>query len=220
MDTSGESLPSILLFIVVLVLFVTIAIRIIPARPRPFPVVAVVAVITIGVPSLLQFAVPEIGAALTRSPDLTIHHGQWWRILTAIAAQDGGLVAAIFNLLVIAAAVAVGEWVWGRWRAVVLYLLPSVVLNLVAVFVWHATGGGSSFADDGLMLSVCGLGLVASSRVVVRVCASAAILVGVVLVVLGDAHGVAMLLGAALGILFALLHQDRARRRVGVVSPA
>ncbi len=220
MDTSGESLPSILLFIIVLALFAQVAIRVVPARPRPFPIVALVAVVAIAVPSLLQFAVPVLGAALTRAPDLTIHHGQWWRILTAVAAQDGGLVAAIFNLVVIAGVVTAGEWIWGRWRAVVLFLGPSVILNLLAVFLWHAPGGGSSFATDGLLMSVCGLGLLVSTRVVVRLCAIAAIVVGVVLVVLGDAHGVAMLLGAALGILFALLHQDRARRMRGVRSPA
>jgi drug/metabolite transporter (DMT)-like permease len=69
-------------------------------------------------------------------------------------------------------------------------------------------------------MSVCGLGPLVSTLVAVQVCAIAAIAVGIVLVVLGDPHGVALLLGAALGILFALLRRDRARRMRGVRSPA
>lgn len=215
MDTSGESLPSIALFLVILVLFIQVAIRIVPPRSRPFPFVALVIVLVVGIPSLLQFAVPGIGDALRRDPDLTLHHGQWWRLITSIAAQDGGLVAAAFNLVVIAFVVTVAEWVWGGWRTIVLYVAPSVILNIVAVFVWQASGGGSSFADDGLLMSVCALGLVTSSNLVVRVCSLAAIAAGIVLVVLGDAHGVAVLLGTVLGLLFAL-----ARRRQGVPSSA
>jgi len=104
---------------------------------------------------------------------------------------------------VVAAVTVLSEWIWGRWRTIVLFLLPSVVLNLFAL-VWNAPGGGSSFASDGLLMSLCGLGLLVSTSAVIRICALAAIAIGVVLVLLNDAHGVAMLLGAALGVLFGI----------------
>jgi membrane associated rhomboid family serine protease len=189
-----------------------VGIRLLPAGRRRFPIVATVLTIAIGVPSLLQFAHPSITAALERDPDLTLHHDQWWRVITAILAQDGGLPGAIFNLLVVAFVTTLGEWIWGRWRMLLLFLLPSIVLNLLAVVFWNASGGGSSFASDGLMMSMCGLGLVVSKRLAVRICALAAVAIGVVLVVLGDAHGVAVLLGAALGILFALPRQGLRNR--------
>ena len=126
-------------------------------------------------------------------------------MFTAILAQDGGLAGAIFNLVVVAGVTLLGEWIWGRWRTVVLFLAPSIILNLLAVFVWHATGGGSSFASDGLLMSMCGLALVTLPDRIAIACATAAILVGVALVVfLDDAHGLAILVGAALGVLFAL----------------
>jgi membrane associated rhomboid family serine protease len=205
-DTTGESTLSIVLDLVVLVAGLQVAARLRPVNRR-FPIVAVISTLVIGIPSLLQFAIPSIGAALSRRPSLELH-GQWWRVLTAIMAQDGGVVGAIFNLLVVAVVVTLGERAWGRWRTVVLFLGPSIVINLLAV-AWNAPGGGSSFGSDALLLSMCALGVLTLRRPLVLVCASIAGAAGIVLVVANDAHGVAMLLGAALGLAFGF------RRRFG-----
>jgi membrane associated rhomboid family serine protease len=198
MDTSGESTLSIVLDLVVLIVGLQVAVRLPPVNRR-FPIVALVSTIVIGVPSLLQYAFPAIGAALSRKPSLELS-GQWWRVLTALLAQDGGLVAAVFNLIVVAVVVTFGERAWGRWRAVVLFLAPSIVLNLLAV-AWNASGGGSSFASDGLLLSMCALGALKVRRPLVFVCSGIALAAGVVLIVANDAHGVAMVFGAALGLV-------------------
>ncbi|HMH59398.1 MAG TPA: rhomboid family intramembrane serine protease [Galbitalea sp.] len=199
MDTTGESTLSIILDLVVLVAGLQVAARLRPVNRR-FPIVAVVSTLVIGIPSLLQFAVPSIGAALSRQPSLELQ-GQWWRILTAVMAQDGGLVGAIFNLVVVAVVVTLGERAWGRWRTVVLFLGPSVVLNLLAI-AWNAPGGGSSFASDALLLSMCALGVLTLRRPLILICAGIAAAAGIVLVGANDAHGVAMLLGAVLGLGF------------------
>jgi membrane associated rhomboid family serine protease len=214
LDTSGDGIPNIILYLVVLVLFSQVAIRLLRATPgpRPFPVVAVVITVVIGVPSLLQFAWPSIYDALHREPSLTLQHGQWWRVLTSVMAQDGGLAAAIFNLVVVAFVTVLAEWIWGRWRTVVLFLLPSILLNLLAL-AWNASGGGSSFASDGLLMSLGGLGLLVSRSLVLRVCVLASIAIGVVLVAINDAHGVAILVGAALGLLFAIPRRRRMTER-------
>ncbi|NNC13581.1 hypothetical protein HII28_17070 [Planctomonas sp. JC2975] len=207
MDTSGESLVSIVGHLVVIAMFVNVGIRMLPlARPMPWP--AVVFVVVIGVPSLLQPVFPAITDALARDPHATIADGQWWRILTALVAQDGGEVAAVFNLLVVAVALTFGTWIWGPWIAIALYLAPSIVLNLLAV-AWSRPGGGSSFANDGLMFSVFALALLIGARdaarpsprstVLVRVYAGVSVVVAIVLVASWDAHGVAMLLGLVLG---------------------
>lgn len=199
MDTSGQSTLSIVLDLVVLVAGLQVAIRL-PARNRTFPIVALVATVVIGIPSLLQFAFPAIGDALSRKPALELS-GQWWRVGTALLAQDGGLIGAIFNLLVVAVVVFFAERAWGRWRAVVLFLVPSLVLNLLAV-VWNAPGGGSSFASDGALLSMCALGVLTLRRPLVYVCAAIAVAAGLVLIAANDAHGVAMVLGFVLGLAF------------------
>jgi membrane associated rhomboid family serine protease len=209
-DTSGDGIANIFLYLIVLVLFSQVALRLLRANPGPrrLPLVALILTVAIGVPSLLQFALPAISDALGREPAMTLQHGQWWRVLTSVMAQDGGLVAAIFNLVVVAFVSTLAEWVWGRWRTVVLFVLPSIALNLLAL-AWNAPGGGSSFASDGLLMSLCGLGLVVSRSLIVRLCAVAAIAIGVTLVAINDAHGVAILVGAALGALFAIPRRRR-----------
>jgi hypothetical protein len=204
-DTSGEGTANIILYLIVLALFVQVAIRVVP-RPLsrlPFPWFGAVATAVIGVPSLLQFAWPAIDSALRRNPAATLDHGQWWRVLTAMLAQDGGVAGAIFNLLVVALVTCTGEWIWGRRRAIALFVVPSIILNLLAI-AWGTSGGGSSFASDALLMSVCGLGLVTVRNHVVRICATAAIIVGTALIGIDDAHGVAMLIGAATGIVLGL----------------
>jgi hypothetical protein len=206
-DTAGSGLPNVIAYLVVLALFVQVGIRLLRAsgRPRHFPVFAVVATIGIGLPSLLQYIWPAIATTLERNPELTLAHGQWWRVLTALLAQDGGLAGAIFNLIVVAGVTLLGEWIWGSWLALVLFLVPSIVLNLLAILFWNASGGGSSFASDGLLMSMCGLALVTLPDVVAKILAGITVLIGIALVAfLNDAHGVAILLGAALGVVFAL----------------
>ena len=220
-DTSGESLLSIVGDLVVLALFVNTGIRMLPVA-RPFPWLALVVTVVIGVPSLLQPVFPAITRALARDPHATLVHGQWWRILTALLAQDGGETAAGFNLVVVALVLVFGGWIWGQWLALALFVVPSIVLNLLAV-AWGQSGGGSSFASDGLIFSVFALALLIGTRdavrswrigsIVVRVCASAAGVIAIVLVIAGDAHGVAMLLGLGLGIVaWAMTRRTRAAR--------
>ncbi len=196
MDTTGESTLSIVLDLVVLAAGLQIAFRL-PVVNRRFPVVALALTVLIGVPSLLQFAYPQITAALARRPDLELH-GQWWRIVTAVAAQDGGLGGAIFNLIVVAVVTVLGERAWGRWRMLVLFLVPSISLNLLAI-LWNAPGGGSSFASDGLLLSMCALGILTTRSWLFWFASMVPLAAAVVLVIADDAHGVAMLIGFGLG---------------------
>jgi hypothetical protein len=206
-DTSGDGLPNVIAYLVALALFAQVGIRLVRVsdRPRRFPVFAVIATVLVGVPSLLQYVWPVITTALERNPELTLAHGQWWRVLTALLAQDGGLAGAIFNLVVVAGVTLLGEWIWGPRLALLLFLVPSIVLNLLAIAFWNASGGGSSFASDGLMMSMCGLALVTLPDVLPKILAGITVLIGIALVAfLNDAHGVAILLGAALGVGFAL----------------
>lgn len=206
MDTSGDGTANIVLYLVVLAIFVQIVIRVMREwRLRPtIPWLAILLAVVVGVPSLLQFVFPTVGEALRRNPPLTLHDGQWWRVVTSVAAQDGGLVAAIFNLVVIVAVVSAAEWLMGWWRALVLFAVPSIILNLLAI-AWNAPGGGSSFASDGLLASVVALALVRSRSPIVRWLALAVVAIGIVLVAINDAHGLALLVGAAFGAAFALL---------------
>ena len=211
MDTSGSSAASIVVSLVVLVAFIRVAIGMTlrGGRPRRAPVLAIVLVVVIGIPSIAQYAgVPAIGDALRRDPELTLQLGQWWRVLTAILAQDGGLVAAIFGLVVVAIAITFSSWIQGAWLTLAIFLVCSIVLNLLALG-WGAVGGGTSFGSDGVMLSILAMGLVTIRDRVVMIAAVVAIAGGMLLVALDDAHGVAILLGAAIGALHGLLLRRR-----------
>ena len=213
MDTSGSSTASIVVALVVLGAFLSSAPRMVRGRGRPlrFPWLTLVLVVVIGVPSIAQyFGAPAIGDALRREPALTLHHGEWWRVLTSLMAQDGGKVAAIFGLAVVAVAITFSTWIQGTWLTLAVFLFCSIVLNLLAIG-WGAVGGGTSFASDGTMLSVLVLGLVMARDRVVMIAAIIAIVGGILLVALWDAHGVAILLGAAIGAVHGLLRRRRNR---------
>jgi hypothetical protein len=210
-DTSGDSTTSVVVALVVLGAFLAAAPRMVRLSGRPIrlPVLAIVLVPVIGVPSIAQYlGLPAIGDALRREPARTLHHGEWWRVLTALLAQDGGLIAAIFGLVVVAVAVTFSSWIQGSWLTLAIFLFCSIVLNLLAIG-WGAVGGGTSFASDGTMLSVLALGLVQARNRIVMVAAILAIAGGILLVVVADAHGVAILLGAAIGAVHGLARRRR-----------
>jgi rhomboid protease GluP len=211
MDTSGTAWWSIAADLVLLALFGVVAVRLLRGRRRRTPGLAVAAVLVIGIPSLLQFAVPALGRALERDPAQTLGHGQWWRPVTALLAQDGGPIAAVFGLLVIAYVVVVAEQAWGRGRTLLVFLGTSVVVNLVAL-AWGARGGGSSFAVDGLMLALLVRSALARPDPAIRIVAVVAVLIGAALAIARDAHGLAMLVGTAIGLLIVGFETVRARR--------
>ncbi|MEO6114930.1 MAG: hypothetical protein ABIP33_00975 [Pseudolysinimonas sp.] len=215
MDTSGSTTASIVVSLVLLGAFIASAPRMVRLSGRPLrvPILAIVLVIVIGIPSIGQYLWwPAVGDALRREPNLTLHHGEWWRVVTSLLAQNGGLFAAVFSLVVVAVAVTFSTWIQGTWLTLAIFLFCSIVLNLLAIG-WGAVGGGSSFASDGTMLSVLAIGLVMPRNRIVMVAAIVAIAGGILLVVLDDAHGVAILLGAAIGAGHGLLGRHLSPRR-------
>lgn len=221
MDTSGTAPWSIAADLVLLALFGFVAVQLLRGTrsPRAVPWLTIAAVLVVGPPSLLQYAIPGLGHALERDPAATLGHGEWWRPVTSLLAQDGGLVAAAFNLIIVAAVVLVGEWGWGRVRTFIAFLGTSLLLNLIALS-WSDHGGGSSFASDGLMVALTVFAALTRGIGPVRVIAVVQTVIGVVLVVLNDAHGLAMLVGAGIGVLIALPVLASARRGTAPTAPA
>lgn len=196
METSGDSALSIILALVILGLFAAVTARPVWGRALRQPWPAIATVLVIGIPSLLQFVWPQVGTALMRGPEDTLRHGEWWRVGTALLAQDGGIAAAVFSLVVVAIVVGISSAVWDWWRAVVVFVACSIVLNLAAL-AWQP-GGGSSFASDGLLMATSAQLAITGGRGQ-RWAAGAQVAASAVLVAAGDAHGVAYLLGFALG---------------------
>jgi len=108
--------------------------------------------------------------------------------------------------------------VWGPGLAFGLLAGSHLVFNLAAVFLSDDVGAGNSGATFGLGATIAGLALVRTvlqregPAWVLVAMALGVVLVGVVLIVLGDAHGIPMAGGVVLGALASPL--ARARRVV------
>lgn len=140
----------------------------------PLASIAVVAVTA--VPSLLQFALPGLEPALMRDP-AAIAGGQWWRLVTALVVQDGGLFGTVFNLLTLAALAVLAERTLGPARMLLLYATGAVVGEITG-YVLGVAGAGNS-------ITVCALAGVA----------------GLVLAALANIHGLPVLAGMLAGWL-------------------
>ena len=208
MTTSGAGWISAVLFAVVLVLASLIgSVRIGEGRigeagfTRP-PRTAVVLWLLIAVPSLLQIVVPAVLDALERDPDQIRDH-QWWRIFTSVAVQDGGVAGTVVNLLVLAWVAPLAVRVWGGVRAVLLFVASQIIFGLFTAFLFPSPGAGNSGATLALAASFAGLVVMQSKDRRVLAASGGIVLAGVLLVVVDDAHGLAVLTGALLGAALA-----------------
>ena len=208
MTTSGAGWISAVLFVVVLVLASLIgSVYIGEGRigavgfTRP-PRTAVVLWLLIAVPSLLQIAVPAVLDALERDPDQIRDH-QWWRIFTSVAVRDGGVAGTVVNLLVHAWVAPLAVRVWGGVRAVLLFVASQIIFGLFTAFLFPSPGAGNSGATLALAASFAGVVVMQSKDRRVLAASGGIVLAGVLLVVVDDAHGLAVLTGALLGAALA-----------------
>lgn len=211
MTTSGAGWIGAVLFAVVLVLATLIgSVRIGEGRigevgfTRP-PRTAVVLWLLIAVPSLLQIVVPAVLDALERDPTQIRDH-QWWRIFTSVAVQDGGLAGTVVNLLVLAWVAPLAVRVWGGVRAVLLFVASQIIFGLFTAFLFPSPGAGNSGATLALAASFAGLVVMQSKDRRVLTASGGIVLAGVLLVVVDDAHGLAVLTGALLGAALATVN--------------
>ncbi|MEN0135562.1 MAG: rhomboid family intramembrane serine protease [Rhodococcus sp. (in: high G+C Gram-positive bacteria)] len=203
MTTSGDGWTGAVLFAVVLVLATMLAsTRLGEIRLTRPPRTAVVLWLLIAVPSLLQIAVPAVLDALERDPDQIRDH-QWWRIFTSVAVQDGGVAGTAVNLLVLAWVAPLAVRVWGGVRAVLLFVASQIIFGLFTAFLFPSPGAGNSGATLALAASFAGLVVMQSKQWRVLAASGGIVLAGVLLVVVDDAHGLAVLTGALLGAALA-----------------
>ncbi|WKK25543.1 rhomboid family intramembrane serine protease [Streptomyces olivoreticuli] len=110
---------------------------------RRFPVVTVVVFAATAAVNLLQFVVHDVLAGLERTPAGL--HGDWWRSVTSLFVQDGGVAGTVSNLLFLLLMGTVAEQVLSRSRWLIQYFGVGVVCEFVG-YAWQPTGGGNSIA--------------------------------------------------------------------------
>lgn len=100
------------------------------------------------VPSLIGIAYPPFELALRRDPAL-IADGQWYRLVTSLVTQDGGVLGFVSNVGFLLALGIPAERRLGRWRWLVLYLGAAAAGQAMGCLA-GTVGAGNSIADLGL----------------------------------------------------------------------
>jgi hypothetical protein len=209
MSTSGGGTVNAVLYVVMLGLTFQLGKILIDGAPdRQWPRSRLIGAgiglwLLVAVPSVLQGVFPGLLTALRRDPDLIRHHAQYWRLLTSVVVQDGGLPGTIWNLAILAVTVAVAVQVWGPVRTPVVFLLAHLVFNTLAAFLSSDLGAGNSGATFGLACSLVGVALLRHREPAALLRALAVIGISIALLAIGDAHGIAMLGGVLIGLLAA-----------------
>lgn len=174
-----------------------------PRLPRPRTASAALWCL-VAVPSLIQFVYPPLLTALRRDWPL-IKDGQLWRLVTSMMVQDGGAVGTAFNLIILAVVLVAAQEVWpARW-AWLAFWLGGVAANLVVGPRLNPIGAGNSMATFVLATAAATSVLARSSRAA-RLPAVGALACVALMVLVGNYHGYAALVGLPIGLM--LRHQQ------------
>jgi membrane associated rhomboid family serine protease len=167
-----------------------------PLRPG---VTSWVLVPFVAVPTLVQLLVyPRLYHWLAGIPSLTVHHHEYWRLLTAMTVQDGGWMGAVFNLVTLTFITLVADRMWG-WRiSLTIFVVAGIVLNLTGV-LFGAEVAGNSGATFVLAASLAGAYLAVRRPNGKLWEAVACAAIGVFLAALQNPHGYAIVAGAGVG---------------------
>ncbi|MDN3356713.1 rhomboid family intramembrane serine protease [Actinomadura sp. DC4] len=97
--------------------------------------------------NLLLFAVHGLLGRMERSPAGL--HGDWWRTVTALSGQDGGVAGTVSNLAFLVVIGAIAEQLTSRPRWLLCYFGTGLVGEF-AGYGWQPYGAGNSVAICGL----------------------------------------------------------------------
>jgi membrane associated rhomboid family serine protease len=177
--------------------------------PRKIPYATIALMVAIAIPTTLQFFFPEILQLFERNYERFLA-GDWWRIVTSLFVQDGGMSGSIFNLVSLLLIGTVAETFWGSRKWLIIFFTGGI-LSQLAGFVWQPIGAGNSVANFSLAASVATLCLFLRSSRPVKISAACAVGAGVILLLLRDIHGFAVLLGVSIALF--LIRLDRPKQQ-------
>ncbi|SIS21668.1 rhomboid family intramembrane serine protease [Williamsia sterculiae] len=206
MSTDGGGLWNGLAYLLVIVVALRTADAAVPgclsALRRPPPTAMALWGI-VAIPSVVQFAVPELLRLLRRDPDLIRIHHELWRLISSVVVQDGGVFGTVFNLVVLYLIAVVAVVTAGSWAALVVFVLGAVLFDLAAVYLFSSIGAGNSGATFALAASV--VAMVAVRRPSTATVTGAVVVTAVAagLIVARDAHGLAFAAGLVMGTMIA-----------------
>lgn len=214
----GVAVDGVLPFILVLTIFVVVLLMQGRTEKLRWPIATtVIWVITLVVGVFAVFD-QNLLDAIGRNGD-RLASGEWWRIISPLIGQDGGLVGLLFNLLTLAFVGTVVENLFGRRMLVGVYLAAGLIGEIAAYTVLPPQGfAGNSVANFGLvgLLFVVGV----TKQMPAWVIAAIGLFLGVVMLVGLSIHGVGFAVGALIGAGYVLLPRLKARARMSASHPA
>lgn len=172
-----------------------------------FPRMTLFLFLMIAIPTTLQFFFPGL-LPLFQRDTTRFMNGEWWRVITPLFFQDGGISGTIFNLMSLALIGFVVEQYWDGRKMLVFFFVGGLVGELIG-FVWQPTGAGNSVANFSLAASVAVICLLRRPPRPVQVAALLALSADILLVLLRDIHGPAALTGALLTLILSRLSKRR-----------
>jgi membrane associated rhomboid family serine protease len=160
----------------------------------------------VAIPSVLQFAIPVMLQLGRRDASAV---GQWWRLLTSMFLQDGGVPGTVFNLVTLAISVVLVGAVLRGPTMIAVFVAGGLVSNLLTIGLLHQSGAGNSMATMCLVVLAT---VVLKRRTEVSVIPLVAVFAAAAaLLALHDQHGFAVTLGLVAGFLW---RHGRGHRRV------
>ncbi len=164
----------------------------------PVPRATFVLTILVAASAVSQLAFPALLPTFERNGPRVIH-GEWWRLVTSLFVQDGGLSGASSNLAALFLVGALAERRWGTRRWLAIFGLSGIAGG-VAGLSWQPVGAGTSIAIFGLAGSVA-VATLRDGRRPATLVAGCAIAAAVLLLLLKDIHGAAAITGMTLALL-------------------
>jgi membrane associated rhomboid family serine protease len=169
------------------------------------PKATILLLFLVGIPSILQFFYPVMLDLFQR--DLTrFVQGEWWRLVTPLFVQDGGLAGTLFNLVSLLLVGILAEQFWGSLPVLLIFFLGGFV-GEIAGFAWQPVGAGNSVANFALAGSILTACLLRRPNRLVLSMTLLALSTYIVLVGLHDIHGPAAIAGMFLALVLSFLPQ-------------
>jgi Rhomboid family len=166
---------------------------------RQPPWTTLLLIVAIGIPTTLQFFFPSILVLFRRDASAFLAD-DWWRILTPLFVQDGGVIGSIFNLLSLLVVGSVAERLWGRVRWFIIFFIGAILSEIISL-AWQPVGAGNSLANFSLAASVAAICFTSDPLPLERIAACLVLGAGVCLLALHDNHGVAVALGTVIALI-------------------
>jgi membrane associated rhomboid family serine protease len=172
-----------------------------------FPQATILLLFVVGIPSVLQFIYPTV-LVLFQRDFARFLQGEWWRLVTPLFVQDGGIAGTSFNLTSLLLVGFLAEQFWGNLPVLLIFFVGGIA-GEIAGFAWQPLGAGNSVANFALAGSILALLLLRRPDKLVLFISLAVLSILILLIGLHDIHGVAGTAGVCLGLVLGFVFQEK-----------